>query len=307
MGRTFSLIMTPRNDGGMARASSEFEQAASDLYALAPQDFVAARDERAARARESGDDDLAAQIRALRRPTQGAWLVNLLWRHHRDSVEALLGLGDELRQAQRRLSGEQLRELSAQRHRVVGALVAQARRLASGAGVRVTADTAREVEDTLNAALASDDAAEQVRSGRLVKPVSYAGFGPQVSLTGPSAEPGLRAAPPEPATAAGAAQAGKAVEAAREAVEEAERALDDARRQLAERAAALEAALRQRDELRERLAGLREQVRDLERRSAAAELDMRAETRKHQQAEAAEEVARRRLDRAEERLRRLER
>jgi len=295
--------------GFVTQAFSEFEQAASELYALAPQDFVAARDERAARARESGAEDLANRLRALRRPTQGAWLVNLLWRNERDSVEALLGLGDELRRAQQRLSGDQLRELSAQRHRVVGALVSQARRLASTAGVKVTADTAREVEDTLNAALASDDVAGDVRSGRLVKPVSYAGFGPQVSLTGRKAgpEPGTTARPERAAAAPGPAQAGKAVEAARDAVREAQRALDDAQRQLATRVAALEAAVRERDELRERLAGLREQVRDLERRGAAAELDMRAETRKHQQAEAAEESARRRLTGAEQRLRRLDR
>src|SRR6266540_1835540 len=120
--------------GFVAGPSPGFEEAAGELYALPPQDFVAARDEHVARAREAGEADLATRLRTLRRPTQGAWLVNLLWRDRRESVEQLLGLGDELRGAQQRLSGDRLRELSAQRHRVVGALVAEARRLASAAG-----------------------------------------------------------------------------------------------------------------------------------------------------------------------------
>jgi hypothetical protein len=290
--------------GGMAGPSAAFEQAATELYGLPPQDFVAARDERAAQAREAGDLDLAAQLRALRRPAQGAWLVNLLWRDQRDTVEALLALGDELRAAQQQLSGERLRELSAQRHRVVGALVAEARRLASAAGVRVTADTAREVETTLNAALASDEAADQVRSGRLVKPIEWAGFGPQPAAAGRTV-PAPRAETAPPPAGAQPRQADKAVEAAQEAVREARAAAADAERKLAGHQEAVESAVRERDQLRERLAELREQVRDLERRSAAAELDLRSETRRQQQAEAAVEAARRRLERAEQRLGRL--
>jgi hypothetical protein len=294
--------------GFVARTSSDFEETADELYGLPPQDFVAARDERAARAREAGDSELAAALRALRRPAQGAWLVNLLWRDKRDTVEALLALGEELRRAQQQLSGDRLRELSAQRHRVVGALVQEARRLASAAGVRVTADTGREVETTLNAALASDEVAQQVRSGRLVKPVAYAGFGPEVALTG-AAVPGPRTgAPPEQVSAAaGSVQAAKAVDAASQAVQEARSALEEAQRLLATRAAALDESVRERDQLRGRLAELREQVRDLERRSAAAELDVRSETRRHQQAEAGRDAAQQRLDRAEQRLGRLER
>jgi hypothetical protein len=306
----------------MTENASAFEEAAAELYRLSPQEFVAARDAQAARAREAGQLELAAQLRALRRPAQGAWLVNLLWREQRDTVESLLALGAELRAAQQRLSGAELRELSAQRHRVVGSLVSEARRLAAGAGVRVTADTAREVENTLNAALASDEVADEVRSGRLVKPVEYAGFGPGLPAGGraaqggepargvrPAAVPGPRTAGPEPrADAAGeaAAQARKAVAAAGHAVAEARTALTEAQQRLESASAELEEAVRERDELRERLAELREQVRDLERRSAAAELDVRAAARRHQQAESAQEAAAQRLKRAEERLARLE-
>jgi len=291
--------------GFVAGPSSGFDEAAGELYAVPPQDFVAARDGHVARAREAGEADLAARLRTLRRPTQGAWLVNLLWRERRETVEQLLGLGDELRGAQQRLSGDRLRELSTQRHRVVGALVAEARRLASAAGVRITADTAREVEETFNAALASDDVAEQVRSGRLVKPVSYAGFGPEVALSGRTERaPRTAAAPtrsvPVPERAAAA------VDAANQAVQEARGSLEEAERELASRGEAVEEAVRQREELRARLAELREQVRDLERRNAAAELDVRSQTRRQQQAEAARDGARRLLDRAEQRLGRLE-
>src|SRR5438552_1770612 len=75
------------------------EQVADELYALAPAAFTAARDEQARRARASGDADLAGTIKKLRRPTVSAWLVNLLAREDGGQVDALLELGQSLREA----------------------------------------------------------------------------------------------------------------------------------------------------------------------------------------------------------------
>jgi hypothetical protein len=155
-----------------------FPDIARRLYEQPPDGFVATRAAAVATARESGDRDTAKRLAALRKPTVAAWLVNLLAVRRPDLLDELVELAAALRAAQRDLQGEQLRELSVQRRQVVSALVAEARRLA----VEVEPSTAAklplaDVETTLTAALADTDVAEQVRSGRLVRTVSYAGFG----------------------------------------------------------------------------------------------------------------------------------
>ena len=160
----------PAGDGDLASAAEE-------LYALSPSDFTAARDERVAQARTSGNRDLARAIGALRRPTVSAWLVNQLAREAGDQVGELLALGESLRRAQQDLAGEQVRELSAQRRRLVAALVTEAKRLSERDGRAVGLQVEREVEATLQAALADADAAAAVRAGCLASPLSYAGLG----------------------------------------------------------------------------------------------------------------------------------
>ena len=160
----------PAQDGDLASAAEE-------LYALSPGDFTAARDERVARARTSGNRDLARAIGALRRPAVSAWLVNQLVREAGDQVGELLALGESLRQAQKDLAGDQVRELSAQRRRLVAGLVAEAKRLAERDGRPAGLQVEREVEATLQAALADAGAAAAVRAGCLASPLSYAGLG----------------------------------------------------------------------------------------------------------------------------------
>jgi len=166
-----------RSESEHPPARDELASAAEELYALSPGDFTAARDERVAEARTSGNRDLARAIGALRRPTVSAWLVNQLVREARDQVGELLALGESLRQAQQDLAGEQVRELSAQRRRLVAALVAEAKRLAGRDGREVGLQVEREVEATLQAALADAGAEAAVRAGCLASPLSYAGLG----------------------------------------------------------------------------------------------------------------------------------
>ncbi|MFE0389563.1 hypothetical protein ACFW1F_36705, partial [Streptomyces bungoensis] len=85
----------------------ELDAVAEELYGLRPEEFVAARDRCAARARASGDRALAKEIAALRRPSLSAWVSNLLVRRRSAEVRPLLALGDELRRAHRELDGSQ--------------------------------------------------------------------------------------------------------------------------------------------------------------------------------------------------------
>jgi hypothetical protein len=158
------------------------------LYTAPPEGFIAARDAAVAAAKEAGDPQRAAAIGKLRKPTIAAWLVNLLAIEKPELVEELGELADAMRSAQRDLRGAEMRELATQRRAVVAALVAQARTLAVAANpaLKRAKLPLTEVEETLNAALASPEAADLVRSGRLVKTIEYSGIGevprPQLRL-----------------------------------------------------------------------------------------------------------------------------
>src|SRR4051794_40841677 len=91
---------------------------------------MAARTKQAAAARAHGDRRLAADITALRKPTQAAWVVNQLAREQADDLAALLDLGSDLREAQAQMSGPELRRLSTQRQRTLTGLLRAADRVA---------------------------------------------------------------------------------------------------------------------------------------------------------------------------------
>ncbi|MCU1589418.1 MAG: uncharacterized protein JWP11_674, partial [Frankiales bacterium] len=121
------------------------EDVTDELYALPPEDFTAAR---TAAARRDKPD--AKAIGALRKPTVGAWLVNTLARSEPDLLDQLLALGPALADAQRTGQGDVLRELGAQRRRLIGAVTDKA---FEAAGRTPTAASRSEVEATLEAAL----------------------------------------------------------------------------------------------------------------------------------------------------------
>ncbi|MFG1897453.1 hypothetical protein ACGFIP_25915 [Micromonospora zamorensis] len=309
------------------------------LYRTPPDRFVAARDAAVADARRAGDPSTARQLARLRRPTVAAWLVNLLAIRRPELVSDLVELADELRTAQRELRGPRLRELSAQRRAVVGALVAEVRKLAAAEPDAPPAGRLplAEVEATLNAAFSDAEVAEQVRAGRLLRAASYAGFGevprPQLRLvTGddeepeeerPARRPGAQRARPEPGTrtdraAPGTDRAASRKDRAAERAEQAERtAQRAARAERARQRRALdrELALAQADQKRveaelteatgqERdgvavLDGIEAELAELERRRAVAEQDLSRAKLARRAAERAVTVARRRAGEVE--------
>jgi hypothetical protein len=154
----------------------EFEAIADELYALAPEDFTGARNERVKQARADKDRPLADRIAALRKPTMAAWATNALVRAHREEVELLLELGRELRDVMADIEGDELRELTRQRYQLVSALVQQARSLAQARGRRITDEVAQAVRTTLEATLSDQDSADAVAGGRLTDALQVSGF-----------------------------------------------------------------------------------------------------------------------------------
>ncbi|MDN5748633.1 MAG: hypothetical protein L0H64_09015 [Pseudonocardia sp.] len=211
---------------------------ADELYSAPPANFVAVRDEAVRAARESGDRGFATAAGRLRRPTRAAWLANLLARRRREQLDGLLDLAGSLADAQRTLDGEALRALSTRRRELVSAMAREAGRLAREVHESVTDSLLRELADILEAALADPAVADEVRSGRLTRTISYSGFGP-------GADPGAVARPRGPAEAA--TEPGPAQPSAAERAEAArrERERDARRRDLAD-AERLEAQARER-------------------------------------------------------------
>jgi len=192
-----------------------FDAVADELYGLRPDEFAAARDEQVKRARAAGQAALARELSKLRRPTQSAWLINLLWRDQREVLEQLFELASELSAAYAEASREELQRVTAQQRQLEVALMRRARELGQQAGVSVSADTEREAQETLTAALAQPAAADELRSGRLTRPIPYAGFGAPTGQPGAASGRGAERSAAETASgparsvpAAGAAPAG---------------------------------------------------------------------------------------------------
>jgi hypothetical protein len=180
--------------------SDQLDDAVAELYRRPPEDFTTSRAERVKALRESGDAETAKQVAALRKPTVGAWLVNLLVADEPSLGEQVTALADQLRTAQEQLAGEDLRALGRQRQELVSGLVARARGLARDAGRKVTGSVLdTEVESTLRAALADPDVAREVLSGRLTHATEFTGFGPASPTATPPATP--PASPPASPTA----------------------------------------------------------------------------------------------------------
>jgi regulator of replication initiation timing len=285
--------------------SSALLEIADELYAMPLAEFTATRD---ARARELKGTDLAAPVKALRKPSLAAWVVNLLVRRDAGQVDQVLELGAALREAAAGMAGEELRSLTRQRRQLTAAVTTGARALAAGEGVKVTESVAEQVESTLTAAMLDARCAEAVRSGLLVTALSTTGL-EDVDLSQAVAVPEalgftprpVAPAPPELHVVPDPDADEKAVAAARERVADTEQAVAAARDDVeaaARDVSELEARGMQlqgeMDELRRRLAEMEaayeeveEELSDAEDVRAEAEATLAAATRDHEQASAA--------------------
>lgn len=272
----------------------DLDQVAGELYGLRPGEFTARRDAHAAEARRAGQRELGQAVKALRRPTTSAWLANVLAHQRPEKLAELLELGATMRQDQggAGLSATDLRRLARDRHRLVAALVEEARRCAADAGEAVSSAAAKELEDTLEATVFDADASAAVRSGRLTAPLRYSGLGP-VDLSGAVNAPGpapTSSAPSRPRT--GAANRGRearspdqTLAAAEEELRQAEAAAAEAEAELRAVEGRLDEARKARDEAHNSVAGMEQElerrrqvedqaaraVRDVEKEHAAAE------------------------------------
>lgn len=185
-------------------ANRELAGIAARLYALPFDDFVAARNNAAKELLGTapatpGLKSRVAQVRAMPKPSVGAWAVNMLALHRPDTVRALIELGQEMRGAQDTLDAAALRNLGRERRKLLATAVDAARAVTVQQGRTISTAIAAEVEQTLRAATADEGAAAAVRSGRLLRSLSADGVD-VVDLDGAVALPDLPV-PTQPASA----------------------------------------------------------------------------------------------------------
>jgi hypothetical protein len=249
---------------------SDLEQELERLHGLPLDEFTSARNELAARLKQEGDAEAAAEVKGQTKPTVPVWTINQLARAERALVEELLKAGASLRKGQEQLlAGEGSDELStattAERE-ALSKLTQKAREVLQTVDRPASSATLDRIYSTLRAAAVDEEGRRQLERGWLDREFEASGFGAVGGLGAPARSGRRKQQPPD---------------------EQSE-------------------ARRQRKEHQEQIRRLRADLRERERAARAAEREADQAEAAAAQAFAAAEEARRRVGDTEARLRELE-
>jgi hypothetical protein len=141
-----------------------------DLFAVAPDEFVAARDELVRELRAAGDKDEAAAIKKLRRPAVPVWALNQVARSDAGVIEELRDAAAAARSAQDNVLGgadaDELRNALGRRREAIKAVSRAARGVVDESGRSGDAQE-RDIENALNAVVGSERLAAELGRGEL--------------------------------------------------------------------------------------------------------------------------------------------
>jgi hypothetical protein len=150
------------------------------LYGVPLDEFVAERDQLAKRLNKEGDREAGARIKALRKPTVGAWALNQAVRRRRRETAALLATGGRLQKAQDALlSGgdpSELRKAIKEERTLTSGIADCAEAIASEAGKSGPALRDR-VRATLHAAALDEETRIELETGRFTREREAVGLG----------------------------------------------------------------------------------------------------------------------------------
>jgi hypothetical protein len=262
---------------------ADLEAEIDRLYGVPLDEFIAERDQLAKQLNRDGDRESGARVKALRKPTVGAWALNQALRRRRVEKEALLATADRLREAQEALlSGgdpADLREATREERTLTSALADSAEAIASEAGKSGPALRDR-VRATLHAAALDEEARAELESGRFTREREAVGLGAFELAGGAGAAP-ARAPARKPASGGKRSRARSKPArppSAKSAPPAPDPRLVEAERDLAEARSAHEAAASEHEEAAATLASAREALREAE----VAERDARRVAREHE-------------------------
>lgn len=166
-------------------AVPNLESELDGLYALPLAEFTKARNDLATRLRKAHQEDAAATVRALKKPSTVAWVANQLARDQPKQMDALLQSAEQLRDAQQRslagqASADEVGEASTAEREALRALLTSAR---TALGARAGAPLLERLSQTLRAAAIDENARALLQRGRLTEELKAAGFGPLEAVT----------------------------------------------------------------------------------------------------------------------------
>jgi hypothetical protein len=279
--------------------TADVDELRTRLYTSAPEDFVKVRGEAVKALKAAGQNDEAADFAKLPKPSISAWALDLLAVQRRRAIDDVVGRGDELRNAH--TGGGGAREIRAA-HQARQEAIREATDAAVALTGRDLSESHREeIAATLEAASADAAAADEVRAGRLARPLpapsGFDLFGGLTVIAGGRAAPPTRgrraAAKPSPTEdATGGTQRGRVGQLRADAV---------AATAKAETAEAEAAELRDRvDSLQDERDRVDEELRRLERELTVARRELRDAERTAAEAERKASRAAIRAERAEE-------
>lgn len=150
----------------------DVDSALDGLYAEPLEDFTSQRNVLAAQAKKAGDEDAARSIRALKKPSVGAWTINQLARRHPASIDELLEVRHRLETAD---SPKQLRDLSKRRRELVAELATFAKAVLEESGQSASHATVEKVSQGLLAG-GTEEEREYLRRGRLTREPAASGL-----------------------------------------------------------------------------------------------------------------------------------
>jgi hypothetical protein len=260
----------------------DVERRIDELFTSTPETFTAERNALAAELKAAGDREAEQRVKALRKPSVGAWAANAVARAEPKLVAALIEAGGDLRSAQQRaLSGrsaEGLRETTERRREAVARLREAAAQQLRSAG-KDPSNVLDELASTFEAASVDGQAGELLRAGRLERTLTPpSGLGEAVGLTVLEGGRGRRAkaAEPEP-------RADRAAERERgRRAKELEKAKEKER-----------AAIAKADALRREVEGIRRSLEQTTRSLRGADAQVREAARGVRRAESALRAAER--------------
>jgi len=267
------------------------EDAVDALYGLPLDEFTPRRDALVKELRGAGKRDEAAWVKALRKPSATAWLVNQLARTQKSDARRVLDSGDALRAAQERaLSGkggrDELAGAAEEHAAAMRALLSKAPGLLDRQGASPSNATLERAAETLRAIPLDDEARAGFAAGRLTREHRAAGLG----FTAPGAP---HRPTTKPSKAAKPAKASKAPK-------EGGQAAAERRAQQREKAQAVVKQARALQRARERDAS------ELQRELSQAQRELERAQRRLEKAETALERGRQRVTEAKARADELE-
>lgn len=235
----------------------------ADLYGLPVEEFTKTRDELARELRKAGKKEAADEVKALRKPSVSAWVVNQLARRHPQEMKALVKAGDDLRKAQRgAVSGrdpEKLLEATRSHRDRLDDLTSLARQELDAGG-----QTLQRVAQTLRAGSIDKQASKALLAGTLATDVEQAGFGPLLSEVPLPTRSTPRSAKSKPAPAKPKSR--KAPDRTREQAAKLRRQLQEARKGAREERRRADAAVREAERAQRTAEKAEAQVGELEAR-----------------------------------------